>query len=103
MADAARREVREETGFTIELGRLIGVYSDPEVQVVEYDRPDRGRVQIVNLCFHAEARTQGERTTPEETLEIGFFRPDVLPEALVPIHAIRVEDGLAGRAEAAIR
>ena len=67
--------------------------------------PDGGdrRVQIVNLCFRAEAVEPGEMTTPEETLEMGFFAADALPQPFVPIHAIRIEDGLARRGEAAIR
>ena len=61
------------------------------------------RVQVVNLCFHAKALEAGVPTTPEETLEIGFYAANVLPEPFVPIHWIRVEDGLADRAEASIR
>lgn len=103
VAQALLREVVEETGWSVEIGRLIGVYSDPKTQVVDYDREDRGRVQIVNLCFHARAVEQGAPTTPEETLEIGFFGGDALPEPFVPIHTVRVEDGLGDRSEAAIR
>ncbi len=145
VSDAARREVFEETGWSVELGSLIGVYSDPETSVVDYSpsqseavdgdaiegaqavktegaRPERaedsspdgepgrvagkagrGRVQVVNLCFRAEAVVQGMATTPEETLEMGFFPADLLPSPFVPIHRVRVEDGLAGRAEAFLR
>ena len=123
VADAARREVAEETGWSVEIGRLIGVYSDPRTQVVDYlqqgpPEPDgseaamddeqvagtgRGRVQIVNLCFEGTAVEQGEPTTPEETLEMGFFAADALPEPFVPIHTVRIEDGLAGNAAAAVR
>ncbi len=115
VSEAARREVVEETGWTVKIGDLIGVYSDPETQVVDYGREKSGqskglagdggnrRVQIVNLCFHAEAVEPGEMTTPEETLEIGFFAADALPTPFVPIHEIRIEDGLAKRAEAAVR
>jgi ADP-ribose pyrophosphatase YjhB (NUDIX family) len=103
VADAARREVAEETGWTVELKGLIGVYSDPTTHVVDYERGPRGRVQIVNLCFRAEAVSPGEPSTPDETLEIGFFAVDALPEPFVPIHAMRIEDGLAGETEAAIR
>jgi ADP-ribose pyrophosphatase YjhB (NUDIX family) len=124
VADAARREIIEETGWSVELGRLIGVYSDPATQVVDYSHADgadadvalsadgqqavgtgngRGRVQIVNLCFQAKALEQGEATTPEETLEMGFFAADALPEPFVPIHRVRIEDGLAESPEAVIR
>lgn len=114
VAEAARREVAEETGWEVELGELIGVYSDPATQVVDYsgkkgrkkgagpDGDDR-RIQVVNLCFHAEAKTPGEPTTPEETLEMGFFETQALPEPFVPIHTIRIEDGLKRQPAAAIR
>ena len=60
VAAAARREVAEETGFQVELGRLVGVYSDPASQIVDYggekgrskgSGPDGGerRVHVVNL------------------------------------------------------
>lgn len=104
VAHAARREVAEETGFEIELGGLVGVYSDPADHVVDYGPGSaRGRIQVVNLCFHAEAGSKGTATTPEETLAIDFFAADALPEPFVPIHRVRIEDGAARRPEAAIR
>ena len=45
------REVREETGFEVELGRLVGVYSDPGFRWCS--RADGRRVHYVNLCFEA--------------------------------------------------
>ncbi|MBY0400390.1 NUDIX domain-containing protein [Myxococcota bacterium] len=110
VAAAARREVEEETGYSVEIGRLVGVYSDPASQVVDYGRkkgagPDGAdrRIHVVNLCFLARALSAGQATTPDETLEIGFFDPRRLPEPLVPIQRIRIEDGLAGREAAAVR
>jgi len=110
VAAAARREVEEETGWSVEIGKLVGVYSDPATQVVDYGRKkgagagggDR-RIHVVNLCFEAKALSAGRATTPDESLEIGFFDPAALPEPLVPIQRIRIEDGLAGRAAAAVR
>jgi ADP-ribose pyrophosphatase YjhB (NUDIX family) len=101
VVDACAREVREETGWTVEVGRLVGVYSDPARQVIDYG--DGRRVQAVNLCFDALAVAPGEPSTPEETLAIGFFARDALPEPFVPIHQIRVSDALEGAAEARIR
>ena len=98
---AAAREVVEETGVKIEVGRLLGVYSDPAVQVVAY--PDGERVQTVNLCFEARPIAQGEPTTPEETLDTGFFSPDGLPEPFIPIHTIRIEDAVSQGPEARVR
>ena len=92
--EATHREVREETGYEIDLGRLVGIYSDPAQQVIAY--ADGRRVQAVNLCFEGLARRQGVATTPHETLAMGFFAHDELPEPLVPIHTIRIADAAAG-------
>jgi len=104
VAAAVAREVQEETGWRIAVDHLIGVYSDPARQVIDYGGGDR--VHSVNLCFAARALAPGEPTTPEESLDQGFFSSDALPEPFVPIHAIRVADALCrgavdalGRAE----
>ena len=101
VAQACAREVQEETGWTVEVGPLLGVYSDPAHQVIDYG--DGRRVQAVNLCFDAVALEPGEPTTPEETLRSDFFARDALPEPFVPIHQIRVSDALEGAAETRIR
>jgi glycerol-1-phosphatase len=101
VTDAVVREVLEETGAGIAVGALIGVYSDPRVQVIAY--PDGARVHAVNLCFEAQLLRFGRPTTPEESLEHGFFSPSALPEPFVPIHHIRVCDALAQRSGVRIR
>jgi len=101
VTDAALREIREETGWRVELGRLIGVYSDPVRQTVEYRGGERA--QLVNLCFEALALEEGAPGTPDEALAIGFFARTRLPEPLVPIHSIRIDDAFAGGEGARIR
>lgn len=101
VVEATRREVREETGFEIEVGRLVGVYSDPATQVIEY--PDRSRVQAVNLCFEAVAGREGLPTTPEEVLDRGFHPVRALPRPFVPIHEMRLADAEAAGREVPIR
>jgi ADP-ribose pyrophosphatase YjhB (NUDIX family) len=100
--DAAVREVMEETGCRVEVKRLIGVYSDPSRQTIE--KSDGSCSQIVNLCFDARVLDEsGQPTTPEETLDMGFFAPDNLPEPFVPIHAVRIEDAASQDPAAYIR
>ncbi len=102
VAQAAAREVLEETGCEIEVGRLIGVYSDPERQTVESSSGECS--QYINLCF--EGRVVGEMgspTTPEETLNAGFYAPEALPEPFVPIHVIRIEDAASQEPAARVR
>ena len=101
VTDAAAREVAEETGWRVEVGRLVGVYSDPARQVIAYS--DGRRVQAVNLCFEALAVEPGRATAPQETLEVGFFAWDALPQPFVPIHEIRISDCFAADAAARVR
>jgi ADP-ribose pyrophosphatase YjhB (NUDIX family) len=101
VAEATVREVYEETGVHIEVGRLIGVYSDPARQVVEY--ADGNRVQSVNLCFEATRVGIGTPTTPEETLETGYFDANGLPEPFVPIHGVRLSDAQGQTGSVAVR
>lgn len=102
VSQAAAREVLEETGVRIRLGRLVGVYSEPERQVIEY--PDGRRIQAVNLCFEAFPEgAAGAPTTPHETLATGYFPHDGLPDPFVPIHTIRVRDAAAGAEAARVR
>jgi ADP-ribose pyrophosphatase YjhB (NUDIX family) len=98
---ATAREVREETGYEIAVGRLVGIYSDPSTQVIEY--ADRRRVQAINLCFNAVAGELGVPTTPHETLDVGFFDAALLPQPFVPIHEIRVSDATRGTLEVRVR
>src|SRR5579863_4974692 len=48
--EACAREVWEETGLRVRVGRLIGVYTTPHL-LVEY--PDGNRVQLVSFLFEA--------------------------------------------------
>ena len=101
IVDAAAREVAEETGVRVRVGRLVGVYSDPEIQVIEY--PDGRRVHAINLCFEAVPVGSGAATTPDEVLATGYFALDALPEPLVPIHRVRIEDAVAGGSASRVR
>ncbi len=101
VADATAREVYEETGVRVEIGRLVGVYSDPARQVIEY--ADGRRVHAINLCFEARATGSGTATTPDETLATGYFAANALPAPFVPIHEIRIRDALTGAPLAAVR
>ncbi|HEU4428062.1 MAG TPA: NUDIX domain-containing protein [Myxococcota bacterium] len=101
VASAAAREVFEETGVRIEVGKLIGVYSDPARQVIDYG--GGRRVHAINLCFEARATGSGTATTPQETIATGYFSANALPAPFVPIHEIRIRDALAGAGPAAVR
>src|SRR5512134_2655430 len=68
-AEACEREVLEETGLSVRVRRLVGVYSHPD-QLVVY--PDETRFQIVALHFEADI-IGGKLGLSNETLDFGFF------------------------------
>lgn len=100
VTDAVRREVREETGLHVAVGRLIGVYSAPERQVVRY--PDGNVWHYVNVCFECAARG-GALQTCDETLALDYFSPRRLPEAVLSNHKIRIRDACARRVAPFVR
>jgi 8-oxo-dGTP pyrophosphatase MutT (NUDIX family) len=97
---AVVREVREETGLTVTLKRLVGVYSEPALQVVRY--PDGNVWHYVNVCFECAARS-GELTTCDETLDLRYFPVGRLPATLLPNHRVRIRDARARRTTAFVR
>ena len=100
LAEAARREVLEETGLVVVVRRLIGVYSEPALQVVRY--PTVHVWHYVNVCFERRA-TSGALATCDETLDLRYFSPRRLPGTLLPNHRVRIADARARRAAAFIR
>ncbi|MGH7312739.1 MAG: NUDIX domain-containing protein [Candidatus Rokuibacteriota bacterium] len=100
VTDAVRREVREETGLDVAVRRVVGVYSDPRLQVVRY--PDGTVWHYVNVCFECSVRG-GALCTSEETLALRYVPPRRLPATLLPNHRVRIRDARARRAAAFIR
>jgi 8-oxo-dGTP pyrophosphatase MutT (NUDIX family) len=101
ITQAVIREVWEETGYTVEPTRLIGVYSDPaNHQIIQY--PNGDVVHYVTVAFEAKV-TGGSPTLSDETLAIEWHHPDKVPEPFVPPHRIRLRDALARREAAFIR
>ena len=68
-SEACKREVWEETGLKVNINRLIGIYTSPDL-LLEY--PDGNKWQLVVLHFEAEF-VEGELTPSKETTEFGFF------------------------------
>ena len=92
LTEACRREVFEETGLTVKVQRLIGLYTSPNL-LLEY--PGGNKYQLV-VC-HFEARAIGGQFTPnEETSEARYFsqsETEALP--MSPLDRRRVMDGFS--------
>ena len=100
VAAACVREVKEETGYDIEIVRLVGVYSDPRWTTIRY--PDGNVVQYVTTPFECRV-VGGSPALSEETRALDWVDPRQLPEPFLPNHVQRVRDALERRAEAFYR
>ena len=89
--EAAIREVREETGLTVRLTSLLGIYHN-------YDMiwPNGDRAHTIGAYYTAEILS-GEPRIDEESLELRFFSREEMPELCFPDHRAAVAayyDGL---------
>lgn len=100
VAEACEREVGEETGLSVRVKRLVGVYSHPD-QLTVY--PDGNKAHIIVLHFEAEA-LGGELGLSDETTAYGYFTLDEV-EGLEMLgrHKERILDTLANQKEAFVR
>jgi ADP-ribose pyrophosphatase YjhB (NUDIX family) len=86
MAQAAVREVREETGLEVELTRLVGLYSRP-----------RWSNGIYHLALFVARPVGGTlQPDPHEVTEMGYFDLDHLPDGLMIGQRQRLLDAASG-------
>lgn len=72
--DAAAREAREEVGLTVDVGPLLGLYSETG--------------ETVALAVFI-ARAEGEPLAGDDLDSVGWFAPDALPDLAFP-HDTRI-------------
>ena len=83
--EAAVREVREETGLTVRLTALLGIYHNHDMMW-----PNGDRAHTIGAYFTAEILS-GEPRVDEESLELRFFSREELPELCFPDHRLAVD------------
>lgn len=69
----ARRELHEETGLSITLTGLLGLYLE------RYPYAPLDSREMVLNCYYLAAAPQGEPHPSDDAAEIGWFAPDELP------------------------
>ncbi|OLT07926.1 NUDIX hydrolase [Pseudonocardia sp. CNS-004] len=97
VADAAIREVKEETGVVVQLGGLVGIYTDPG-HVMQYS--DGEVRQEFSVCFHGVPVRGTPREDGSETKEVRWVRPSEVPDLNIhPSMRKRIEHALEGRVD----
>ncbi|MGB0386536.1 MAG: NUDIX domain-containing protein [Ardenticatenaceae bacterium] len=100
ISETCVREVWEEIGLDVRVGRLIGVYSTPH-RITEY--PDGNRVQYVSFHFETEP-IGGQLGTSDEVTEYGYFTPAEIKQMdLMEHHHQRIMDALAAQPSTFVR
>ncbi len=98
--EVCEREFWEETGLRVQVLRLVGVYSNPNI-VVEY--ADGNRWQYVSLCFEVKL-LEGEMQLSNETTAVGYFTGEEIAEMdVMETHRVRIEDAFTGQLAAFVR
>lgn len=83
MAEALRREMREEYGFEIQVGELL--------DVVDHILPDEGQHWVSPAFICTITSGEPRILEPKKCAEIGWFAPDQMPEGLTVITRINWE------------
>jgi 8-oxo-dGTP pyrophosphatase MutT (NUDIX family) len=100
IVECCAREVWEETGLRVSVGKLIGMYTTPDI-IVEY--ADGNRFQIIAFNFEAEI-IGGTLGLSDETTAYGYFSPAEIEELdLMEHHHQRIVDAFAGQETTFVR
>lgn len=91
-APAAVREVHEETGVEAQVVALASVLSG---DLVTY--PNGDRAQYLSLTFLCRHVSGVPYVADDESLDVGWFALDALPQPHAPSSVSRIDDALAVR------
>jgi ADP-ribose pyrophosphatase YjhB (NUDIX family) len=100
LTEACAREVKEETGLDVQVGRLISVYTNPHI-LLEY--PDGNRWQIVVLHYETSI-VGGNLCVSNETTEIEYFsQPEIINLSMNSLDRQRIIDSFEMKQETLVR
>lgn len=78
---ATIREVKEETGLDVEVGKLIGIYTD-----LDMEYPNGDKAQSICLAFELKVIGGELSCDKQETLELRYFPVDNAPDLFCKQH-----------------
>ena len=77
----AVREAKEETGLDVSVGRLIGVYTDPDITY-----PNGDQAQSIVIAYELQVTGGKLFCDWEETLELKYFSKEKKPRLFTGSH-----------------
>lgn len=83
----AVRELKEETGLDVEVGRLIGIYTDFDMQY-----PNGDKAQSICVAFELTVVGGELSCDKDETLELEYFSLDNMPVLFCKQHEELLQD-----------
>jgi 8-oxo-dGTP pyrophosphatase MutT (NUDIX family) len=98
---ACQEEVREEVGLEVVKAKLVGIYSDPEVNQLWESRTGKKLSFVVASFLITDYR--GEVRVNEEVSEVGWFELDRLPTPLLVSEKIKISDAFRFDGQAFVR
>lgn len=94
------REVKEETGFNVEVVRCIGIYTDPNHIIAYADGEVR---QQFSICFECKI-VGGQKKISSESTKVDFFDQEELEKLdMHPSQRVRLEDFFKNQTATVIR
>jgi len=92
VADALKREVKEETGLDVISAEPMAIYSEPRFS---FTSAYGGKHQMFAFVFIVTEWSGTLVTTTDETRDARFFDPDDLPDDTMDFYRETVDDMLA--------
>ncbi|ABK85090.1 MutT/NUDIX family protein [Bacillus thuringiensis str. Al Hakam] len=91
-AETAIREIKEETGYDVEINELIGVYTK-----YFQSYPNGDKAQSIVMCFSCSIVGGDKKVDGDETLDLKFFPLDDMPPLFCKQHEDCLQDLLEKR------
>lgn len=95
--EACIREVVEETGLSVRITKLVGIYTNPN-RLLTYR--DGNKFRLVSINYEAEV-IGGELTLSNETTAYGYYsREEMNKLDMLEIHIERIDDAFMNQVAA---